>query len=329
MDNIHSILRNLYLEMTPLCEDMIPVSQGIAALGTLIFVAVRVWQALAKAEPIEVQELFRPLAISIAILLFPTLVLGSVNMVLSPIVQGTHRILDGQTIDMNEYQKQKDRLEYEAMIRNPETAYLVSDEEMDRQLEELGWGDKMATMTGMYLERGAYQMRTSIRNLLREILELLFMAASLVIDTIRTFFLIVLSILGPLAFAISVWDGFQTTLSQWFCRYIGIYLWLPVSDIFSAILAKIQTLILENDIAAMSADPSYSPDVSSGVYLIFYIIGIIGYFCVPTVASWIIQTGGTGSYYRNITQNAARVANVVGGAAGATAGNIIGRIRGK
>ena len=33
-----------------------------------------------------------------------------------------------------------------------------------------------------------------------------------VIDTIRTFFLIVLSILGPIAFAISVWDGFQNPL---------------------------------------------------------------------------------------------------------------------
>ncbi len=25
------------------------------------------------------------------------------------------------------------------MLRNPETAYLVSDEEFDRQLDELGW----------------------------------------------------------------------------------------------------------------------------------------------------------------------------------------------
>jgi hypothetical protein len=55
----------------------------------------------------------------------------------------------------------------------------------------------------------------------------------------RTFFLIVLIILGPLAFAFSVWDGFQSTLTQWLSRYISIYLWLPVADLFSAILAKI------------------------------------------------------------------------------------------
>ena len=33
---------------------------------------------------------------------------------------------------------QKDKLEYEAMVRNPETAYRVSDEAFDKQIDELG-----------------------------------------------------------------------------------------------------------------------------------------------------------------------------------------------
>lgn len=109
------------------------------------------------------------------------------------------------------------------------------------------------------------------------------------IDTLRTFFLIVLSILGPIAFAISVWDGFQSTLTQWICRYIQTYLWLPVSDLFSTILAKIQVLMLQNDIVAMQTDPNFSIEASNGVYIVFMIIGIIGYFTIPTVAGWIIK----------------------------------------
>ena len=77
-------------------------------------------------------------------------------------------------------------------------------------------------------------MKRAVQNFFRELLELLFNAAALVIDTLRTFFLIVLSILGPVSFAISCWDGFQASLSQWFVRYISIYLWLPVSDLFSS-----------------------------------------------------------------------------------------------
>ena len=161
-------------------------------------------------------------------------------------------MLEAETLDMNRYREQKDKLEYEAMVRNPETAYLVSNEEFDKQLEELGWSPSdMVTMAGMYIDRGMYNMKKSIRDFFREILELLFQAAALVIDTVRTFFLVVLAILGPIAFALSVWDGFQSTLTQWICRYIQVYLWLPVSDMFSTILAKIQVLMLQSDIERM------------------------------------------------------------------------------
>ena len=146
------------------------------------------------------------------------------------------------------------------------------------------------------------------------------------IDTIHTFFLVVLAILGPIVFAISVWDGFQSTLTQWFCRYIQVYLWLPVSDIFSTILAKIQVLMLQSDIERMQADPNFSLDSSDGVYIVFMIIGIIGYFTIPTVAGWIIQAGGMGSYGRGVTQLAGRGAALAGGVAGAAAGNAAGRV---
>ncbi len=224
-DNLHQILRSLYEQMMPLCGDMAGVAKGIAGLGALFYVAYRVWQSLARAEPIDVFPMLRPFAIGLCIMFFPTVVLGTINSIMSPVVQGTAKMLETETLDMNRYREQKDKLEYEAMMRNPETAYLVSNEEFDKQLEELGWspGD-MVTMAGMYIERGMYNMKKGIRDFFREILELMFQAAALVIDTIRTFFLVVLAILGPIAFAISVWDGFQSTLTQWICaatyRYI-------------------------------------------------------------------------------------------------------------
>lgn len=229
-----------------------------------------------------------------------------------------------------QYREQKDRLEREAMLRNPETAYLVSDEEFDRQLDELGWSpDAMATRMGMYMEVGMYNLEKNIRDAFRSLLELLFAAASLLIDTVRTFFLVVLSILGPIAFAFSVWDGFQSTLSQWFTRYISVYLWLPVSDLFSCMLAKIQVLMLQNDILELQNNPNYSLDNSNSVYVIFMLIGIIGYFTVPTVAGWIVQAGGAGNYNRNINRTATKAGGFAAGAAGSGLGNIGGRLRGK
>ena len=326
-ENLHQILRSLYDEMMPLCEDMAGVAKGIAGLGALFYVAYRVWQSLARAEPIDVFPMLRPFAIGLCIMFFPTVVLGTLSGVLSPIVQGTAQMLEAETLDMNEYREQKDKLEYEAMKRNPETAYLVSNEEFDKQLEELGWSpEDLVTMTGMYIERSMYQMKKGVRDFFRELLELLFQAAALVIDTLRTFFLVVLSILGPIAFAISVWDGFQSTLTQWICRYVQVYLWLPVSDMFSTILAKIQVLMLLSDIERMQADPNFSLDSSDGVYIVFMIIGIIGYFTIPTVSGWIIQAGGMGNYGRNVNQTAGKAGGFAGNVAGATAGNVAGRV---
>lgn len=328
--NLHTVLEGLYDGMMPLCEDMLDIGKGLAGLGALFYVASRVWQSLARAEPIDVYPLLRPFAIGICILLFPTLVLGTLNEGLGLIVQGTHSMVEEQTLDMERYRAQKDELEREAMMRSPETAFLVSDEEFDRQLDELGWtpGD-MATRLGMYVEVGMYNMEKKIRDAFRSLLELLFAAASLLIDTVRTFFLVVLSILGPLAFAFSVWDGFQSTLIQWFARYISVYLWLPVSDLFSCMLAKIQVLMLQSDIAELQSNPEYSIDNSNSVYIVFMLIGIIGYFTVPTVANWIVQAGGAGNYSRNINRSAVKGGGLVAGSTGSILGNVGGRLRGK
>ena len=109
-------------------------------------------------------------------------------------------------------------------------------------------------------------------------------------------------------------------------RYISIYLWLPVSDLFSSVLARIQVLMLQKDIEQLS-DPTFIPDGSNAVYITFLIIGIIGYFTIPTVANWIVQAGGgAGNYGKNVSQTASKTGAVVAGTAGAAVGNVAGRL---
>lgn len=322
--NLHQILQKLYVDMMPLCSNMTGVAKGIAGLGALFYVAYRVWQQLSRAEPIDVFPLLRPFAIGFCIMFFPTVVLGTINSVMSPIVKGANNMVQSQTLDMEEHRQLRDKLEVEAYKRNPEKAYLVDKEEFDKKLEKMGTFDAI-DKCGLYLDRAAFNAKKAIQGWFQELLELLFQAAALVIDTIRTFFLIVLSILGPIAFAISVWDGFQSSLTQWITRYLSVYLWLPVSDLFSSVLAKIQVLMLKQDIEMLS-DQSYIPDGSSPVYIIFMIIGIVGYFTIPTVANWIIAAGGMGNYGKNVNQSATKAGSLAAGAAGSAVGNIAGRL---
>lgn len=317
-DNLHQVLRNHYVEMMPMCSDMIGVAKGVAGLGALFYVAYRVWKALANAEPIDVFPLLRPFAIGLCIMFFPTVVLGTINAVMSPVVQGTHSILEGQTMDLHAYQQQKDNLEYEARVREGK-AWLVDDEAYDQKLADLGITD-LGEIISMWAERTWHDVKMGFRKFVRDFFELLFNAAGLTIDTLRTFFLVVLAILGPLSFALSIYDGFHATLTNWISRYISVYLWLPIADLFSAVLAKIQTLMLEADIAALQ-DPNYIPDEGGGIYIIFFIIGIIGYFSIPTVSEWVIQSGGSGAAMGGINKAGTFAAGVAGG----IAGNAVGR----
>lgn len=86
---------------------MTGVAKGIAGLGALFYVAAKVWQSLARAEPIDVYPLLRPFALGLCIMFFPTFVLGTINTVLSPVVKGCYQLMETQTFDMNEYRAQK------------------------------------------------------------------------------------------------------------------------------------------------------------------------------------------------------------------------------
>ncbi|MGF7231954.1 hypothetical protein [Arachidicoccus sp.] len=62
------------------------------------------------------------------------------------------------------------------------------------------------------MAKASYNFRNSVKEWMSEVLQVLFAAAALCINTIRTFNLIILAILGPLVFGLSVFDGFQDTL---------------------------------------------------------------------------------------------------------------------
>lgn len=215
-ENMHQILRNLYDTMTKLCHPMMDMAMALAALGALFYIAYRVWQSLSRAEPIDVFSMLRPFVLGMCILFFDVMVLGTLNGIFSPIVQGTGMLLRDQTFDLQKYQQEKDKLRADMMAKTMMTGRVfASNEELDAELDNMGWSEEEHTaLQTMYEVSYAFSLQGIVQMVMRKLLEILFQSASLVIDTIRTFFLIVLSILGPIAFALSVFDGLQNTLVQ-------------------------------------------------------------------------------------------------------------------
>lgn len=305
--SLHSILEQLYDEMMPLCSNLIGVGQGIAGFATIWYIASRVWRHIANAEPIDFYPLFRPFVIGFCIMIFPS-VLYLINGVMKPTVTATAAMMQGSNKAIDVLLKEKEKAVKES---NPWKMYVgisgtgdrdkwykyTHDEDPSKEgmLEGIGNDVKFA------MEKVSYSFRNSVKEWVSEVLRILFEASSLCIDTLRTFQLVVLSILGPLVFGIAVFDGFQHTLTVWLARYINIYLWLPVANIFGSIIGKIQEQMIKLDIGQINQSGDTFFSRTDMGYLIFMIIGIVGYFTVPSVANYIVHAGGGGALGQKVT----------------------------
>ena len=295
--SLQSVLDQLYYEMLPLCSKLIGVGRGLAAFAALWYISSRVWRHLANAEPIDFYPLLRPFALGLCVMMFPY-VLATINGVLQPAVTGTAAMVTGS----NNAIAYLLRLKEEAIQKTPAwQMYVGADGGGDRDKwyrythpDGTGEGtlDGLGNDIKFAMAKASYNFRNTVKQWMSEILQILYEAAALCLNTIRTFYLIVLAILGPLIFGLSVFDGLQHTLTVWIARYINVFLWLPVANIFGAIISKVQENMLRMDIQQVIKYGDTFFSATDTAYLIFLVMGIVGYFTVPSVANYIVHAGG-------------------------------------
>ncbi|MFC4233307.1 conjugative transposon protein TraJ [Parasediminibacterium paludis] len=309
MNSLHGVLDQLYDEMMPLCSRLIGVGQGIAGFAATWYIASRVWRHIANAEPIDFYPLFRPFVIGFAVMIFPS-VLGLINGIMKPTVTATAEMVKDSDKAITELLKQK-----EAAIKKTDTWQMYVGEsgsgDRDKWYKYTHPDDPTGSNEGMFesvgndikfaMSKASYNFRNSVKEWMSEVLRVLYEAAALCINTLRTFNLIVLAILGPLVFGIAVFDGFQHTLTVWMARYINYFLWLPVANIFGSIIGKIQEKMLQLDIGQVQSSGDTFFSSTDVAYLVFMIIGIVGYFTVPSVANYIVNAGGGSAMVQKVT----------------------------
>ncbi len=342
-NSLQGVLEQLYDEMMPLCSKLIGVGQGIAGFAATWYIASRVWRHIANAEPIDFYPLFRPFVLGFAIMIFPS-VLALINGVMKPTVTATAAMVKDSDKAIAILLKQKE----EAIKTTDPWKMYVGESgggDRDKWYKYTHPDDPGNNNEGVFagigndvkfaMSKASYNFRNSIKEWMSEVLRVLYEAAALCINTIRTFNLIVLAILGPLVFGIAVFDGFQHTLTVWLARYINVFLWLPVANIFGSINSKIQEKMLVLDIGQVRDAGNTFFSSTDAAYLIFMIIGIVGYMTVPSVANYIVNAGGGGAMVQKVTSlfsSTSRSAlNTVSGSTGMVAdamGNAAGKMSG-
>jgi conjugative transposon TraJ protein len=292
-------LEKLFNQMLPLCSQLIDVGRAIAGFAALWYIALRVWKHLARAEAIDFYPLLRPFAIGIAIAGFPALI-SLMNGILSPTVTATAAMGRRSQYAITWHLQQ----EAKAAMQAPPAGIYNSGQQ--NGYEKYEQPDGTTGANGQTADMGStfsfFSIKSWAKNFIKDVVQVLYEAASLCINTIRTFYLIVLAILGPLVLGLSVFDGFQHTLASWFARYVHVYMWLPVANIFGGIISTILANMITQD----------QDFYSSSVYIVFMIIAIVGYFTVPTVASYIIQPGGRDTLLHKVSSMSGQGASAAG-----------------
>jgi len=319
VDQLHTVLNNVYNQMIPMCADLLDMCRALSGMGVLFYIGYRVWKHLARAEAIDFFPLFKPFVMVILISMYPQ-VLAVINGTLNPTVTATAKLVQHSNDAVNNL------LLAEAMlISSDTTSVLIApgaqgykdgwDKYAQPGANDSGSDGDIWSAIGSGFRFFAGGMVSTFRFLskyiLSLILEVLYFAASLCIDTIRVFHLIVLAIFGPFVFAFSCYDGFQHSFTHWLARYVNIYLWLPIANLLGAILAKIQANMIQIDLDRLQSGSLALFSPTDIAYLIFLLIGIVGYFTVPGLSNYIVHTHGPNP----ISQMVNKVASMAVGAA--------------
>lgn len=312
MSAMETMLAGLYDDMMPMVSQFTTLARAVGGLGALIYIGSRIWGHQARAEPIDVFPLLRPFLIGLCILLFPQLC-GTLRGVTLAISHSTDQIRTTQSAKIDQLQAEKKTL----LAAQPENKYFATDEAYEQKLKDLagpmgisGIGDRMS----LTFDKMAYDVNQSFREWMKNVLELFHVAARLLISVLATFLLIVLSVLGPLTFAIAIFPGFGGGIQKWLGNFITISLWVPVCNIFGSIMATFQVQMLQSDVDRIRAGAGV--DSADFGYLVFLCIAIAGYLLVPYVTDMLIAASGAGGMANAFAGAATGMAATAGAGAG-------------
>lgn len=291
------ILDGLYDQVMPLCDPLMNYARLLAGFAALWFVGHRVWISLARAEPLDWMGLWRPFVLGFCIMIYPQ-VLDLMNGLLNPLTRITGEMEFQSRERVERLQRDWDRIRKESR-----DFPLYGDEdgnspfpipEPPSPLPGPGWWESLKTGMQMQMERVSWGLRLAARAAMGEALKGMYFAASLCIDLLRSFYLIVLSLFGPLVLAFACFDGMGHSVSAWIGRYVHVTLWLPVSQILGTMLSRIQEQMILRDMEAWKSGQAtlFSPEDMG--YMVFLIMGIVSYFFVPTLSGYIITWGSGG-----------------------------------
>ena len=165
--NLHEVLRSLYDEMMPLCSDITGRGHRGGGIGRIVLRGLAgVAGALTRRADRRVSAVPPVLHRGVHHVL-PHLRVGTINGIMSPIVTGCHGILQGQTLDMEEYARNGRNWNTRHWCGTRKRPIWSATRNTSGRLRTWLDASELKTMAGMAIERGKYEIKQTISNAFR------------------------------------------------------------------------------------------------------------------------------------------------------------------
>ena len=277
MDFIHELYQIKTLILTEVAPHFLYLGRGVGSIMCAIMVAV-ISCSIFLQDGIDWGLVARPLCVMFIISVFPQLIVTP----LDAISQGLNGWMDTaceQTIEQREQlsEQLKRKIEQEEIIE-----YSIEDTDI-------------AEMDGLY--ESTEESRTELPNRFQRwimdamvyLVEIFSYVAQMFVSFLSVIYMIILSITGPLTFALAIVPMFRSGIGSWFARYIQIMLWMPISHIIVIIMNLFHIVILRS-----ALENSVAVTWPTTIMVCLSLVMTIALFKIPTLCEWIVEsTGGT------------------------------------
>lgn len=270
---------------------------GLFAFAYLANILMKTW---AKGEAIDFHSLLRPFVIGLVTLNF-SLVYGLVDGLMSPVNSYTESIanMNGEELASNKKELEKVKAKY---MKKGEA-----------EEESVGFWRSVFSIDSAksFFDNLYANCMDLLLQGLHYIAGIAFGAVKLTIRAVSLAFRVVLIVFGPFAFALSILPMFKDNWKSWLSKYINVCLFIPIANLMDVIINQLHNTMLEQNILAyqdaiqrMSSDAASVDSSITTVtvsYVIFLIAFIVLYLMIPSISSYIVNSGGMESLTGGIT----------------------------
>ncbi len=263
---------------------------GLFAFG---YIGFGIWGSWAKGQKIDFYGLLRPFSTGLIILFFSGFV-SLLQLTIYPIELATSSL--NASVQDSYRQAQADYSVAQTKMRNAMAAY------NQQQVEE----DNTAVSTQLSADDESSNYLQLFKNTLHLLVSFSSLALTGMVYFFRTYVVlagVVLVLIGPFAFALSLLPGFAGNIKNWMMHYIRVTMYVPLSLLVSFMVAVLFSgcvyPVFTNMLSALPtanytfSDYAQAENLQLSIQLItllFNGIVIALYACIPVFSKWIIRS---------------------------------------